>query len=507
MSTRTTNADKIALTLAAENYTFDVHLPSRVELYKSLPVVLDAARKAPVYGGELEWTDNPDTPPRIVPLTGSRELDMTKSPNELGMLEGSTYILTATPQTEDYPELIEVMQDAAVHVRNAEFHAWDMPHARKVAAWATPLLTALVCLALVWWSRTLPDSTPTWVMGTATTAVAGLMVALAFNLRHSPVPGFALSLSASAYVPTAAAAWLLIPGDTLMWNLLGASMVTLTVAVAFAVSGVGTPALHYAVATPAGVLVLTAIICLPLGAWRPLTPATAASIASILCLIIVHYVPELARMGAGLELPTLPDLTARGRDALSTNISEVSATLASNSSWDSLVNQRERNILARWVGVGITVGCSVLYTLACGVAGAEIYTGEVSYVAFDVPAAAVLTANVLILSAIFATQGSWYRDKTERTINLIAGGSGVAAFVLAVVITHGDDHELVRYAVVAAVATWIVGLWWSGIAWRAKSNVSTRARRMGELLESWLYIFPLTNVLVLMNIFYSILHR
>lgn len=504
-----TEKDTVRVTVHVGDATIDLSLPYRVQVSSLAPMAAEAAvDKLKERGLNTDWLEQPTSEILLAPPVG-RAWAPTSSLSDNGILDGDYILLTVEDANETYPELIEVMQDATVQERNARFREWDLDTSYNFASYAFPLLVSVIALAAGAGVYLHADTSAfRWVLTVVIGVLGVLSLSLSYSSRSWPTRDDSVgeSLALASYVPLTVAAATLVPGDLSRWSVLAGAAAATAVALVFITTDRSPLPAHYSALVPGLSTLIGVTIGIGIDLWRDVPTSVVAAIVATIAILVFHNEPTLSRMGARLELPYLPSQTAEGQDLATANIVEVSRALSDDSSWDSMVNQRERNIAARYNGMGIIIGVMLTLTSASVVAAMTVTERQVQYLLPQFDARSVMLFHFLAISVIFALQGSWYRDRVLRAVAMIGGTTSWAAytFTLATGIGHPDDSAG-RLSVALAVFLGLT-LIACAMAWRARPTRSARTRKWFERFEALFYLFPIINIVVLLNLVYLIRH-
>lgn len=503
MASTTAERDVVRVTVRAGEMNVDLSLPNKVPLRQlSVDVAKTCVPLMVERAIEPDWLKNPTSEIMLAPAVG-RTWSPDVTLDRVGVRDGDYLILSTTERNERYPELIEVMQDATVAIRNGAFGAWESATSVLYASIIFPVVVSL--LSLVGAAMTIDGGGAIFagVLLAVAAACAGLSLVISTaEMVRTPI---VVSLSTASYMPAAVAIALFIPGGLTHWAVLAGCATAMVMSILNVVFKQPTSAIHMAVATFSSVMVVGIGISSLLDLWRDMPVSTMAACVVTASLLVFYFEPGLSRQVAQLELPYLPLDTETGEQVADAEISEITKMLSQESSWESMLNQRDRNLLARSIGVGIGIGAAVSLALGCVVALATIVEGKVTFVWPELDQRSVMIMHVLVCCLLYCLQGSWYRDKTLRGIALTGG---VTAAMLAM-LTAGlrvESLGMVR-VVIAVIIVMVAVLVACAVAWRARPSRSLRMRQWGEKIEAVLYLLPLVNIASLINIFFLIRHR
>lgn len=495
--------DVVRVTVRVGEMNIDLSLPNKVPVRE---LAIDVAKACVPLMEERdispEWLRNPTSEVVLSPSVG-RTWSSDVTLDRAGVRDGDHIVLSTVERNERYPELIEVMQDATSAIRNAAFAPWETETSVRFASIAFPIFVALASLIGGW----LTIDSGGGVLGGALIAVAASCAGLSVVIGSNDVVNerIVTSLSAATYVPAMVAVALFIPGGMTHWAVLAAAAAGLVIAVLNVVFKQPTASIHMSVATFAGVTTVGVGVAALLNEWRDMSVSTMAACVMTAALLAFYFEPGLSRAVAQLELPYLPLDTESGEAIADAEISEITKMLSQESSWESMLNQRDRNLAARAIGVGIGIGAAAALALSAVIAATHVTDGKVTYIWPSFDQRSVLLFHILICCLLFVLQGSWYRDRLLRGIALAGGGIAVCAALVAMAANAGDWGATRVVVGLSAVAVAVVVS--VAVAWRGRPSRSLRMRQWGEKIEALMYLFPLVNIASLINIFFLIRHR
>lgn len=501
--------DSVRVTVQVRDATIDMSLPNRVQNATLAP---EAARVAVERLSELDmdtdWLENPTSEILFSPDVGGRTWSATSTLEENGVKDGDFIILSVEDASERYREIVEVMQDATARTRNARFREWDTATSYAFASYAFPALISILSLAAGTAAFQMTDGVFRWGVVLVTGLLGALCLSLSFGAEkwETRDERVGQSLAIASYVPIAVAVATMIPGDLSRWNVLAAAVATTVAALVFIMAQRAPMPAHYAALVPSLATALGIGIAMAIGMWREVPAAPTAAIIATVAVLVFHNEPSLSRMGARLELPYLPAQTSTDDELSSAvDVAELSRTLTQDSAWESMINERERNIAARHNGLGIVMGTLIALVGSSVVAAAMINEGEVQYLFPSFDQRSVMLFHFGIIAAIFVLRGSWYRDRTLRATSMIGGGTAWITYMIAMTVLP-EELSSGRLGVAMGVFL-VVVLVGCAMAWRGRAIRSARTRRWLERAESLLFLFPFVNIAVLINVFFMIRHR
>ena len=202
---------------------------------------------------EPDWLKNPTSEIMLAPAVG-RTWSPDVTLDRVGVRDGDYLILSTTERNERYPELIEVMQDATVAIRNGAFGAWESATSVLYASIIFPVAVSL--LSLVGAAMTIDGGGAIFagVLLAVAAACAGLSLVISTaEMVRTPI---VVSLSAASYMPAAVSIALFIPGGLTHWAVLAGCATAMVMSILNVVFKQPTSAIHMAVATFSSVMVV-----------------------------------------------------------------------------------------------------------------------------------------------------------------------------------------------------------------------------------------------------------
>lgn len=500
--------DTVRVTVYARDVMVDLSLPSHVPLSGLAPLVAEEVASV-LDARELdsEWLVHPTSEIMLTPPVGAKW-----SPNDtlsqVGVRDGHAVVLTVEDASESFQPLIETMQDGTAETRNSRFQDWDDNTSFIFASHAFPAALGVLAVTAAVTGFSHPDTMFRWILA----VVMGLVAALCVGLSYTPVSDedspVIKSLGVAGYGPAAAAAMLLIPGSLHVWHVLAGSVVVAVLSlVSITLQRPSVPA-HYAAFVPGMSFSISATLGLLIGMWRDVEPSTVAAMAAVVAVIIFRWEPNLSRRGARLEPTYLPVETDDGDDLTTASISERSRTLSNDAGWQSMVDQVNRNIAARYNALGIILGTVISLSMSAAACAWLVVSGrEVQFVisALMVDQRSLMMFHIAVICGIFISRGTWYRDRALRGLAMVGGLASWLVFAV-VYAAFGQDNSPVR-SLVAVVVTLVAMVIVTASAWRRGQIRSARARAWAERFEVVLFMFPVINIVTLINLFFLVQHR
>lgn len=501
----------VRVTIAAGPGTVDLSLPVHIPLSElATQVAREAVPHLVKNEVDVSWLESPTSELMLQPEVGN-EWQQSLTLSEVGVVDGSVVVLVAREGSERYRPVVEVMQDATARIRSERFREWDADMSLRFTVYAMPIVIGVVSLALGWAAvasgHVVMKSVAIVALGiiAAGFASAGIAIHRGDTYDKRVIP----SLLMASYFPAISAVTAVIPGEFGVWHLASAAMVGTALASVYIMLELPPATGHYAVLVPSLSSLLSALVTVVYGHFmnQPVSPFVIAAMVSTFAVIVLKFEPTLSRMGAKLELPTLPPVAETGTDVTTESVLEVSRTLTQDSAWESMVNQLDRNIAARNNALGIMIGTTFSLVVSAFVAASTVSEGEVTYmVSFLTPDQRnVLLWHFMVISAIFVLRGSWYADRGLRSVSM-AGGAASWAVYAAGLAAHEPSQNMVRMFICVGVLV-VVTLIVTANSWRGTSIQSARTRHRLELMESVLFMFPVLNCVAMFNLFYLVRHR
>lgn len=503
MAASSTQRDVVRVTVRVDGLNIDLSLPNKVPVGE---LAVDVAKEcAPLMEGagvDPEWLRKPTSEIILSPSVGT-QWKPTTTLDRAGIHDGDFVVLSTRDRNERYPALVEVMQDATANIRDGAFAPWELATSLSFASKALPLIMGILSVA----ASLVFLNVGSVAVGCIMLALAAGAVALSLVLDSAEEvhPDIVSSLNASSYVPAACGTFLVIPGGFNQWSLIAGCCTGLVLAIVLTVFKRPSSSVNMGFATAFGVILAGLGIASAIDSWRDMPPWVMAACIVTVALMVMYFEPSLSRVVSRLELPFLPLDTEDGERVADAEITEIMKMLSENSSWESLINQRDRNIEARNVGIGICSGTAVALALGCIASVVVVPDGKVTYLWPEFDSRSVLIFHLLLCCLLFVLQGSWYRDRALRGVAL-TGGTASMLLTLFVMGLRSNSWGEVRLGIAVAIV-FTVCVIAIAVAWRGKPSRSLRLKQWGERVESLLYVFPLVNIAALINIFFLIRHR
>ena len=146
MASTTAERDVVRVTVRAGDMNVDLSLPNKVPLRQlSVDVAKTCVPLMVDRNIEPDWLKNPTSEIMLAPAVG-RTWSPDVTLDRVGVRDGDYLILSTTERNERYPELIEVMQDATVAIRNGAFGAWESATSVMYASIIFPVVISLLSL-------------------------------------------------------------------------------------------------------------------------------------------------------------------------------------------------------------------------------------------------------------------------------------------------------------------------------------------------------------------------
>jgi type VII secretion integral membrane protein EccD len=240
--------------------------------------------------------------------TDATPLDVQRSLDDSGVLDGEVLWLLPADATERYAQTVEEVSTALARSADKQFRRVDVTTTRRVAgglavgvvAWAELMLGQL------WWQR------HGWVPAAVSGALMVVLLVAARGLgraRDEHRRATAIMLVWAALIAAGAAAALAVPGPPGGWHLVAAIAVVLA----------GLSAVAMLTGRYVGVLAASLVVGLcaatvavvNASGWQ-VTPAHLAAVFLLVCLLLVTFAPSIGVIAAGVPGPWFPSITNRG---------------------------------------------------------------------------------------------------------------------------------------------------------------------------------------------------
>lgn len=497
--------DAVRVTVSTGQHQVDLSVTSNVPLRTlAREVARSVAENLDRKGIDTSWLKEPDSELILSPVVGDA-WDQGRTLGRLKVRDGDTIVLSVTEGNQRYPALVESMADATAQIRNRVFRAWDSDTSANFAAWAFPALISVTALAAVGISITRGGYVQTVLA--AVFGVVGVIIGMATFAVNATRPGDPLtgSLSLTTHVALTTAGLLAVPGQLGVWSVIAGAGVAAASASVMLGTGVRPRWGHVAVLVPAIATLAGVVVIMLFSIWRPVSPTAGAAVVALFGLLAAYRAPEWSRPFAKLEMPSM--LLPEGDMSLDKTADLVKMTreLSDTGSWESIVHQYERNIQARYITLGIFIGTGVLTAITAGVAAATAPVDEtVRYLLFTLDVRWVTLWAFFVYGVVLAAVGTWQRDRTLRVASTLAGAATWLVYLLSLAAFSTDTSpaRLITAVVLTLLAAGIACAW--GLS--RYTSESAGSMKNVERLESLMYVFPVINVAVLLDIFFHIRH-
>jgi type VII secretion integral membrane protein EccD len=240
--------------------------------------------------------------------TDATPLDVQRSLDDSGVLDGEVLWLLPADATERYAQTVEEVSTALARSADKQFRRVDATTTRRVAGGLAVGLVAWAELMLgqLWWQR------HGWVPAAVSGALTVVLLVAARGLgraRDEHRRATAIMLVWAALIAAGAAAALAVPGPPGGWHLVAAIAVVLA----------GLSAVAMLTGRYVGVLAASLVIGLcaatvaavHASGWQ-VTPAHLAVVFLLVCLLLVTFAPSIGVIAAGVPGPWFPSITNRG---------------------------------------------------------------------------------------------------------------------------------------------------------------------------------------------------
>jgi len=240
--------------------------------------------------------------------TDATPLDVQRSLDDSGILDGEVLWLLPADATERYAKTVEEVSTALARSAAQQFPRVDVTTGRQVAGGLAVALVgwAEVMLGQLWWQR------HGWVPAAVSAALAAVCLIAARGLgraRNEERRSTAIMLVWAALIAAGAAAAMAVPGPPGGWHLVAAISTVL--------AGLTTVAMltgRY-VGVLAALLVIglsgAALAVVHASGWQVM-PAHLAVVFLLVCLLLVTFAPSIGVLAAGVPGPWFPSITNRG---------------------------------------------------------------------------------------------------------------------------------------------------------------------------------------------------
>lgn len=240
--------------------------------------------------------------------TDATPLDVQRSLDDNGVLDGEVLWLLPADATERFTQTVEEVSTALARSADKQFVRVDVTTTRRVAGGLAVGLAAWAELMLgqLWWQR------HGWVPAAVSGALAVLLLVAARGLgraRDDQRRATAIMLVWAALIAAGAGAAMAVPGPPGGWHLIAAIAMVLA----------GLSAVAMLTGRYVGVLAASLVVGLSAAAvatahasgWQ-VTHTHLAVVFLLVCLLLVTFAPSIGVIAAGVPGPWFPSITNRG---------------------------------------------------------------------------------------------------------------------------------------------------------------------------------------------------
>lgn len=496
--------DKVQLPVHVGSEKIDLSLPTAIKLRALAPsTAATVADMLEARGTDVEWLRRPDSDV-ILTTPAGEDWNQDETLNSLGVRRGQPVVLTVRDASESYPALIESMADASAAINAERFRGWDNTAAKSFLAWAMPWVIGVSAVAGAGMALLRGDAVLAVAVAAlfAVTAVFLSVAAIGMGRRSGGPVEASMALSAyAAGVPAAVAA---VPGVS-VWNVVAGASILAVMATGFLSAKSQPRWVHAAAAVPAVSVLVGLGLSAAYGLWRDVSvSATAALIALVALIIFYREIPisawlarlslvNLADIGENPGIPLTEELVARAREGA-----------GNDDGWDSIFHQKERNIEARYMTMGLLISSTATVAGAVATMTATLDDSDVRWLFFSIDQRTVGFLLAASMAGVILARGTWYWDRGKRMSTIIGGASVWGAYLVSLAFL--DTDLSVPRMLIALGATLLVALFvFSGIIVE-RGKFSIPVRHALVLAESALYALPIINVAALVNVFFHIRH-
>lgn len=488
-----------------ENHTIDLQLPAESPVEDVVfELVRDLHRTLVERGIEddANWLYDPDAVWSLE-LFGRRQLDGEKSLAEQDVLDGSRLWLNKNAKNETYPALIDDIAESVANYQE-QFPEWS--YEIDATRYASAFLGVLPAIALIGMAYLtgwgLHGDVPyRWEF----VAVSGFITVLASVLgvilsRGDNFPILRVSLVSVGYLGVACTSFMCIPRGPSLWHF---PMVTgcLLVYAAVILPLTRKPiVLHAAVITAA----FTVLIVSSVNFFYHSSPSVVAIECATLAYLFILFSSRPAMMSGRVETPYVPaagEAFTKGE----TSITDISHASSSGEVIESVINQKKQNYAAHEYLLGILIGGLAVIIASIGIAGVFLRDREISVFFLDLNEKWVLVLYVVCISFAMVLRARNYIDRDVHTILLVSAVLMIFAYLAALSVTNSQANikEITVVATLFGVVTLVGSLWALG----QKEIRSPITRRWLEILENFVYAFPVLWLGWMMNVYMMVRNR
>src|SRR5699024_4529309 len=200
---------------------------------------------------------------------------------------------------------------------------------------------------------------------------------------------------------------------------------------------------------------------------------------------------NLADVGENPGIPLTEELVRRAREG------------AGNSDgWDSIYHQRERNIEARYMTMGLIAGATGTVAGALAFMAATLDDSDVRGLFFSIDQRTAALMAAMSMCVVIMARGTWYWDRGKRMATLIGGAGSWAAYLLSMAFIDAD-LSMVRMLIAVGATLVIAMVIFSGIIVE-RGQLSIPVRKALTIAETALSSLPVINAVALVNAFFHI---
>lgn len=485
-------------------YKIDMTLATNIELRRLAP---DTARQVASMlekdGADVAWLREPDTEIMLSPQTGE-DWDQNKTLADVGVRRGQAVVLTVASATESYPALIESMADATAAVNAERFRGWDSDSARTFLIWAMPWVIGLTSIAAA--GMALLRADPALALGVALllTVTAVFLGAAAIGMGRKAGGPVEASMALSAYAAGVPAAVAMVPGVS-VWNAVAGASTLAVMSIAFLAAKSKPRWVHAGAAVPAVSVLVGLGISAAYGLWRDVSLPAVAGVVALVALLIFYREISISAWLSRLTLVNLADVGENPGIPLTEELVRRAREGAGNSDgWDSIYHQRERNIEARYMTMGLIAGSTGTVAGALAFMAATLDDSDVRWLFFSIDQRTVALMAAMSMCVVIMARGTWYWDRGKRMATLIGGAGSWAAYLLSMAFIDAD-LSMVRMLIAVGATLVIAMVIFSGIIVE-RGQLSIPVRKALTIAETALYALPVINVVALVNVFFHIRH-
>ena len=484
------DSDRARVIVSTGAYTVDVVLP----LYETVgntiadlvPFLRDEMKKA---GKDTKALEDKNASWTLA--TGlSNVLPSNETLDSLEIQSGDRLRLEKTSAKETYPALIDDVPDSIAAFQKQKFPAWDNTAARKLSAFAAPILSAVVSISAMYYAG--KGELTSWLYRAPLAAIllilATATLSIAFNTNRKsrdsmdPVRRIGVPAASSGFMFLAAVGFVLVPNSISMWHALAAALLTFTVAMGLRFVTSGIEAATYVAITVSGVFILSGGLSL----WLEMTPTQFGALSATLGLaFLIVMSSRLSMTLADIPMPFVPTMGESHVNPMEEDITKL-PTSASTRAIESIVNRERQIVDAHGALVGLTIGGVASVVLATAIMAATMDTKPW-----------IIFAMVMTVALAMIFRGKSYDDYMVQLIWLIGVITVVSTFLLIITIT--DTYPAVIIPTIALILAG--GLIAVTAAVRNKRINSPIIMRTFEIFEVIINAAPIIYLAVLLDLY------